>query len=466
MTRLTKGIRRSLSKLTSHKRCDDPPILIDRLPEVPERFGSPDQIASPVIDVTSPSDPVYSPAIRKAYTLTFLETSHEPQEYEHLTNARIQLLQQLAHKDGAAIVSATELEQQLKGTLQSLDPRQEGKEPAGNEGNDTKIWQAYRELVEAEKKVLTIIEDEKGSASSIEDSSTETTTSTRLLTNPEQLPQPRHEVLRRLKLSESSRSLYLTRPDIPRRGSANGFHIASLIMSNVSDHRFVLPYLHYIKHHEVRALKHWLVDRDLVRQSGSISRIEKLLHCVQLLQTGMRYESIAVVFSRTPRQVMESCHEVIRGLEKLYEETVDTRYEVEVYEKLWGIAKRYSIGQLVKVEKYYGFKWEEIKRVLMALNVYIGRWRGSTSPFEGRMFRWGSYVEVKDGGRPSIVAEESSDESDEESVEVVELPMEDYNKRMSSDSSTLTSIDTSNSSLYEEPVVQAAIAQPVWYRKL
>ncbi|KAL5119736.1 hypothetical protein ACEQ8H_002342 [Pleosporales sp. CAS-2024a] len=470
MARLVKGFRRKLSipKLRLHKRCDKPPFENDRLPEVPERFGSPDQMASPVIDAACPEeDTIYSPAIRSAYTLTFLEASHEPQEFENLTNARIQLLQQLVHLDGAAIVSATELEQQLRGTLQSLDRRHGQREDLDDEYDATQVWQTYRRLGAAEKQVLKVSENEKESASSPDESSTDTTTCTRLLTNPEQLPQPRHEVLRRLAVSECSRSLYLTRPEIARRGSANGFHIASLIMSDVSDNRFVLPFLHHIKLHEVRSLKQWLVDQNLVSQSGSISRTEKVLHCIQLLQTGMRYESIAVVFSRTPRQVMESCHEVMRGLERLYDKTVDGLGDAETDEKRWGIARRYEIGQLSKVERYYGFKREEMQRVLVAVDAYTGRRRRvSTSSVESTVLEWGSYLDPKDDGRPSIVAEESGEDSDDQSSHVVGLEMEEPNKRMSSGSCTLTSIDTSSSSLYEEPVVQAAIAQPVWYRKL
>lgn len=380
----------------SHHQRDNQPGQ-DTSPEEPERFESPDRICgSPTACRVASSDPVYSPVIQTAYTLTFLETSNEPQDYQNLTNARIQLLQQLVDQDGAAIVGATDLEEQLKGTLQSLSLGPDEEDDA-----EGQVWRAYRRLVEVEKEVLTVNNESGGregtpSRLSSHISSTDAPTTSTLLTNPEQLPQPRHEVLRRLQISESSRSLYLTRPDIPRRGSANGFHVASLVMSNVEDHGFVLPYLHYIKHHEVRGLKTWLLDRDLVRQSHGISRIEKLLHCVQLLQTGMRYESIAVVFSRTPRQVMESCHEVMKGLLKLYEETVNAEYDGEVYEGLWGIAKRYAISQLPKLEKYYGLRWEEIKNVLVALNLYIGRWRGGTSPLEGRVFRWGSCLGNED----------------------------------------------------------------------
>lgn len=444
MARLIKGFKRtlSLSKLTPHKKTQAVPVLLEKLPEVPERFASPDHV----------EEEEYSPAIRAAYRLTFLSTEEGEGE---LTSARLALLRALGGMSGAAIVGATEMDGQVRGALGCLHSGEE-------EEGDMRVWGAYRGLVEIERRVLAT-EDERGEESA---GSSATCVSTRILTNPEQLPQPRQEVLRRLKLSESSRSLYLARPDIVRRGSANGFCVAELVMTGVQDHRFVLPYLHFVRHKEVRALKQWLVERDFVRQSGSISRIEKVLHCVQLLQTGMRYESIAVVFSRTPRQVMESCHEVMRGLEVLYEETVQTGPEGKVYEKLWGIARRYAIGQLGKVEKYYGFKWEEIRKILVALNMYIGRWRGTANPFEGRLFRWGSYLDVKEGGRPSIMAEESSDESDEDTVEVVELEMGDYNKYMSSGSSSLTSIDTSSSSLYEEPVAQAAIAQRVWYRKL
>jgi hypothetical protein len=465
MVRLSTRLRRSLSKLTSHHQRDSQ-LVQDTSPKEPERFESPDRVCgSPTVCRVASSDPVYSPAIQTAYTLTFLETSSEPQDYQSLTDARIQLLQQLAHQDGAAIVGATDLEEQLKGTLQGLNSESDEEDHTGGQ-----VWKAYRRLVDVEKELLAV-NNESGEEEGIittptsQSSSTDAPTTCTLLTNPEQLPQPRHEVLRRLQVSESSRSLFLTRPDIPRRGSANGFHVASLVMSNIEDHGFVLPYLHHIKHHEVRGLKTWLVDRDFVRQSHGISRIEKILHCIQLLQAGMRYESIAVVFSRTPRQIMGSCHEVMKGLLKLYEETVDESNSGEVYEGLWGIAKRYAISQLPKLEKYYGFRWEEIKKVLVALNVYIGRWRGSTSPLEGRVFRWGSYLGNEDIGRLGVLEEaSSSDESDQESVHVVEVKLDDYNER-SSNSSGSTYFDTSGSSLYEEPVVQA-LAQPVWYRKI
>ena len=421
-------------------------MVLQKLPDVPERFASPDHV----------EEEEYSPAIRAAYRLTFLATEDGGGEQEQeLTSARLALLGVLRGMSGAAIVGATEMDAQVRGALGNL-----ATEPEDSDG-DMRVWGAYRALLATERNFLASSSND-GSA----DSSATCVSMPPVLTNPEQLPQPRNEVLRRLQLSESSRSLYLARPDIVRRGSANGFCVAELVMGGVADRRFVLPYLHFVRREEVRALKQWLVERDFVRQSGGVSRIEKVLHCVQLLQTGMRYESIAVVFSRTPRQVMESCHEVMRGLEGLYEKMVQAGCEGKVYERLWGIARRYAIGQLGKVERYYGFKWEEIRRILVALNMYIGRWRGTANPFDGRLFRWGSYIDVKEGGGPSIVAEESSDESDEESVEVVELDMEDYNKRMSSGSSSLTSIDTSSSSLYEEPVAQAAIAQRVWYRKL
>lgn len=237
--------------------------------------------------------------------------------------------------------------------------------------------------------------------------------------HPEQWPQPRSEVISRLRREEVNLSLSLRQPDTIRRGSCNGYTITEMVLGGIEDYRFVVPYLHHIKHHEVRVLRQWLSEHGHVRSSGLMSCTEKLLHCIQLLQTGNRYETIAVLFSRSPRQIRDSCHEVMEGLLELYNATVDGDSEHEVYAPLWLICKKFVLNAQ-KAEDYYGFRWMGVVQVLVALNLYIGRSRGSPSPFEGTPFRWGKFlvparsVQLRHTSDRVREIENSSDESSQD----------------------------------------------------
>ncbi|KAL6705921.1 hypothetical protein ACN47E_006200 [Coniothyrium glycines] len=204
-------------------------------------------------------------------------------------------------------------------------------------------------------------------------------------------PPPREHVKERIQREEGSVRITLNDPDRVRRGSCDGVTIADMIMSGFADHRFVLPYFHYIKHHEVRALEVWLADEGCMSECDTIGRTERLLHCIQLLQTGCRYETLAVIFSRTPRQIKESCREVMQGLLRLHGATVNETGDQELYMPLWGIWQRFAITK-GKAELYYGFGWVDLAKVLVTLNLYIGRWRmQGRFATEGPAFVWGRF---------------------------------------------------------------------------
>lgn len=158
-------------------------------------------------------------------------------------------------------------------------------------------------------------------------------------------PQPREEVKRRIQQEEANPGIRLNDADRVRIGSCSGSRIASMVISGLEDADLVLPYLHYIKVHELRALVQWLACTGRVTTSGSVSCLEKVLHCIQLLQTGCRYESLAVLFSRSPNQIKESCREVMGGLLFLHSETVNKAGEQEVYMPLWRIWRKYEVTQ-------------------------------------------------------------------------------------------------------------------------
>ena len=114
---------------------------------------------------------------------------------------------------------------------------------------------------------------------------------------------PRVKVEARIRAEEAELAPVLIDPDRQRQGSCDGWTVTDMVMNNVVNEDYVLPYLRFIKHHELRALKQWLVDQRYLKKSAVVSRMEKVLHYFELLQTGFRYETIATVFSRTPRQV-------------------------------------------------------------------------------------------------------------------------------------------------------------------
>lgn len=249
--------------------------------------------------------------------------------------------------------------------------------------------------------------------------------------DPVQATLPKAEVQARLREEEEERAPILIEPDRQRQGSCDGSMVTDMVMNSVLNHDYVLPYLHHIKHHELRALKQWLVENHYVRKSSGISRMEKVLHCMELLQTGNRFETIATVFSRTPRQVQSSCHEVIEGLLEMHGFTMIKARDQEMYTPLWGLwGRKYENPQNQHVaEYYYGYDWVDIGKVMVTLNLYIGRWReqGKFS-LEGPSLNWGKFFDADGTGRfprmdqplrlqYSAISTNSSDATNDESEE-------------------------------------------------
>ncbi|CAE7218157.1 hypothetical protein PTTW11_11001 [Pyrenophora teres f. teres] len=239
-------------------------------------------------------------------------------------------------------------------------------------------------------------------------------------TNPEQIPQPRHEVKRRLQHEEDNSSFELLEPDTVRRGSCNGFMITEMTMRGLQDASFVLPYLHYMKIHELRWLKEWLVHTGHITQSQPVSRMEKMLLCMQVLQSGCRYEAVAVIHSRSPRQVKAACNEVMQGLLHWHALTVRER-DVGDQAKLlvlWGIWDRYCASD-GRAGLYFGFNWTHVAKVLVALNLYMGRWRmQGRFATDGPAFAWGSFFELEEtGGTETEEEHQLCSDVDDESFE-------------------------------------------------
>ncbi|KAJ4375439.1 hypothetical protein N0V86_006970 [Didymella sp. IMI 355093] len=266
--------------------------------------------------------------------------------------------------------------------------------------------------------------------------------------DPVQATLPKAEVEARLREEEEELAPILVEPDRRRQGSCDGSMVTDMVMSNVLNDDYVVPYLHFIKHHELRALKQWLVDNHYVRKSSVISRTEKVLHCMELLQTGCRYETIATIFSRTPRQVESSCHEVMEGLLELHGFTMIKARDQEMYTSLWGLwCRKYENPQNQHpAAYYYGFDWLDVGKVMVTLNLYIGRWReqGKFS-LEGPSLNWGKFFDAEGTGRfprmdqplrlqYSTISTNSSDATNDESEE------EDY--------------DDDDSSLYDSGAAQ------------
>jgi hypothetical protein len=448
------------------------------------------------------------------------------QTHVYLASARIRHLQELVQQDEAAIARVTELTRRLKETHKDLEileqqiQRQLGEDASELVGDvGRRVWQAHQLLTGAGTKMLTRreqgererpeedytmtgalpVEDKDGDASGRESSSdtmdmlesfphpTARATQSRFdstssssdhfpgsyspaytprtphkFSRSSPIPRPRNEVLRRLQREEANPAVHILRATKSRKGSADGFTITHMVMAGVVNPRFVLPYFHHIKHHEVRMLKQWLAEHKYMTKSGSISRIEKLLHCIQLLQTGNRYESIAVVFSRSPKQIAESCREAMAGLLELYDVIVaqgpsGAEGEVGAYVRLWGIAKRYEMN--AGAEEYFGFGWDAVQRVLMALNLYIGRWRGSGNPWEGRVFMWGRYLGDEDVFA-DLESYRGSSDNDDEGVgaedDVGQRGLHAVFESMAEQRENSGSSDAEESSSpYEEPVIQA-----------
>jgi len=215
-------------------------------------------------------------------------------------------------------------------------------------------------------------------------------------TNSAPFPQPKEEVTRRIQQEEANPRFTLNEPDRVRLGSCEGPSVTAMVMTGYKDDALILPNLYYIKLHELRALMTWMVETDVVARSGTISCVEKVLQCVQLLQTGCRYESVAVVFSRSPRQIQESCLEVMGALLRLHSETVNKAGDQEMYMPLWKIWRKFEVTE-GRAGLYYGFRWMEVAKVLVTLNLYIGRWRKQGMfATDGPTFLWGRFFVSRD----------------------------------------------------------------------
>ncbi|KAF3002371.1 hypothetical protein E8E13_000748 [Curvularia kusanoi] len=239
----------------------------------------------------------------------------------------------------------------------------------------------------------------------------------------------RRDVEARIRAEDAELAPILMDPDRQRQGSCDGSMITDMVMNNVLNEDYVLPYLHFIKHHELRALKQWLVNNHYLRKSAVISRMEKVLHCLELLQTGRRYESIATIFSRTPRQVQSSCNEVMEGLLEMHGFTMIKARDQEMYTTLWKIwgLKFENLQTRQKWEYYYDFDWIDFGKVMVTLNLYIGRWREQGKfALEGPSLNWGKFFGAEGTGRfprmdqPlqlqfSTLSSQSSDETHEDS---------------------------------------------------
>jgi hypothetical protein len=121
---------------------------------------------------------------------------------------------------------------------------------------------------------------------------------------PEEYLRPREEVMRNLLAEEyDGPETLMHDPDRKREGSTTGWLCAQDILCGVNDHRRIRPSLAFLKIHEVKSLKNWLVSHRYLKRSNGMSRVEKLLHCLFVLQDGARIETVAVYFSRTPTVV-------------------------------------------------------------------------------------------------------------------------------------------------------------------
>jgi hypothetical protein len=164
-------------------------------------------------------------------------------------------------------------------------------------------------------------------------------------------------------------------------------------------------------------------------KSAVISRMEKVLHYFELLQTGCRYETIATVFSRTPRQVESSCHEVMEGLLEMHGFTMIKARDQEMYTTLWGIwCRKFASPQNQDASAcYYGFDWIDFGKAMVTLNLYIGRWREQGKfALEGPSLNWGKFFGAEGTGKfprmdqslqlqYSAIGSNSSDETHDES---------------------------------------------------
>jgi hypothetical protein len=207
---------------------------------------------------------------------------------------------------------------------------------------------------------------------------------------PPKLARTRAEVKRSCWEEEFQSDLQLRDPDRRREGSTTAFFAVFSIMSGIDDPEYYLPRFLHIKIHEVKRLKEWLQEKNYLQRSGNISRIEKLLHLLFLLQDGLRFETVATLFSRAPKQVEATCKEVFEGLLEMHSETA-LPHRQPACDHLWGISKKYFNVPVVAqtAERYYGWWLADVLKVLVTLNLYIGRYRKQGHvALSGEYFKW------------------------------------------------------------------------------
>jgi hypothetical protein len=218
---------------------------------------------------------------------------------------------------------------------------------------------------------------------------------------PEELARTRKEVIENVAREENRGGVGINEPRREREGSADGSLISQAVMTANPDPRICVPHLAYIKIHEVRDLKSWLSRHRYLRRSKRISKTEKLLHLLTLLQVGCRFESVAVLFSRTPREVLSACRQAFEGLLEMHSETMlpgrraSDRY---LYPHLWHIVPNYGVLEDDASDgAYCPWKKEDICNVLVTLNLYIGRYRSQGGfALDGDILDWGRYIHVDD----------------------------------------------------------------------
>jgi hypothetical protein len=206
------------------------------------------------------------------------------------------------------------------------------------------------------------------------------------------------EVRQSIEEEEAIELVSLHDPDRLREGSASGSSICNGIMFGVHNQTLVIPHLECIKAHEVRDLRDWLIKHKYLDQSmaSRISRTEKILQLITLLSKGYRFESVAILFSRTPNEVKSSCEEVFEGLLELHSEIMLPKGDFMgkyLYVHLWRIVGNYVLRQDEETgENYYPWGTEDICKVLITLNLCIGRIRKQGRfALEGPVLNWGKY---------------------------------------------------------------------------
>ncbi|KAF1955301.1 hypothetical protein CC80DRAFT_594473 [Byssothecium circinans] len=210
------------------------------------------------------------------------------------------------------------------------------------------------------------------------------------VTFPQHLAKSRAEVERSCDEEDDTDSLQLNDPARRRQGSMEGYYATMFILCGINDPTVYLPKLRFIKIHEAKALRTWLANKRYIRRSGDMSRMEKLLYLLFVLQEGWRFEKVAVLFSRTPRQVFHACAEVMQGLLELHGETHLPNRQ-PVCDELWTISLVFFNEPKVvrRATQYYGWMAMDLIKALVTLNMWIGRYRQQGKvALSGPYFHW------------------------------------------------------------------------------